>query len=75
MSVTIYYRMVSKTDPHFNAGTSSDLSVLESHFGGALEEKDIPALRAMAAIEGHGFFDEVADTIERVGSIEVYGRW
>jgi len=76
MSVTIHYRIKSKEDPHFQEGVSDDLMVLERVFpGGHIEPSDVITLRAMAIATRTEFFNEVAETVNRVGAIEVYGKW
>lgn len=76
MSVTIKYRPASDGGKSFGCGTSSDLTALERVFGTKIDEKDVPQLRAMAQVGGgYPFYDKVADVIEKVGAISVWGEW
>jgi hypothetical protein len=77
MSVSIYYRPVSDTGKRFNNGLSKELEKLKAMFGSDLEldESAIPILRAMATAADSAFYDEVADKIEKIGSIKIWGVW
>lgn len=77
MSVTVCWKPISKNSKNFAGGTSSSFAVLKTIFGDAphLHDVDVPRLRAMAVAANDKFYDEIADTIERVGAIEVWGEW
>lgn len=75
MSVAIRWRPTSESGKRFSCGTSSSLDALTRTFGETIGPKDIAALRAMANATNDGFYDEVADTIESVGEIKVWGEW
>jgi len=73
MSVTINWRPTNTKDKHFDGGTSSSLQVLKQTFGQHIGPGDVAALRAMARAANDEFYNEVADTIEHVGEIEIWG--
>lgn len=81
MSVNIYWRTIPKGRSFKGSYTSSDLAALADTFGGGntpvqLTKEDASILRAMARASGNReFYDDIADTVERVGEIEVYGEW
>jgi hypothetical protein len=76
LSVTVHWRPASDTGNSFDRGTSDQLEILKKHFGTTITQDDVKALRAMAAVAlGGDFFEEVADTVERVGAIEIWGTW
>ena len=75
MSVSIRYRIVSRADHSFHCGTSTDLDNLQRVFGDRIEEADIPTLRAMSIVGATRFYDEVADAVEKHGTIQVWGEW
>lgn len=76
MAVTVHWRPAADIGNSFQGGTSGQLDALTKHFGNTLTEHDVKALRAMAEVAlGGDFFNEVADTIERVGAIEIWGKW
>jgi hypothetical protein len=75
MSVTIFWRPLSKTANHFAGGTSSSLEILNQVFGAQIGKEDVPALRAMALAARDTFYDEVADVVEKTGSIEIWGEF
>lgn len=83
MSVTISWRTVPKGRP-FKGGSynSKDLVALADTFGRGdvhspirLGPKDAPILRAMSRAGNREFYESIAETVERVGEIEVYGEW
>ena len=68
--------------PWMRASRSSDvyeaqdsLSALLEACGSNLTENHLPILRAMAVAARDPFFAEVADKIEQVGEIEVWGEY
>lgn len=75
MSVTIHWRPTSKKDKYFRGGTGTSLQILKDTFGDTLGEADVKALRAMANAAKDEFYNEVADIIEQVGEIQIYGEW
>lgn len=76
MSVTIKWRPVTDSGKCFpDKGTSGALAKLEEVFGDKIGPKDVPTLRAMKVASGDPFFDHVADTVEAVGAIYVWGEW
>lgn len=75
MSCSIHWRPASDTGKHFRNGTSTTLGNLHKTFGNTIRESDVPALRAMHNATGDRFYEEVADTIEQVGDIEVWGEY
>lgn len=75
MSITICWRPTSKNDKHFNGGTSSSFAVLEQTFGKTIGPEHLPALRGMARAASDAFYDEVADVVERVGEITIWGEY
>lgn len=74
MSVTIHWRPVSQKSKYFLGGTSTSFDVLKRVFGNIVTEQNVPTLRAMSVVANDGFYDEIADTIERVGEIEVWSE-
>lgn len=50
---------------------SSDIEKLTSAFRNVLIESDIPKLRAFGEALGNPLYDELADKIEKFGSIEL----
>ena len=75
MSVTIHWRPTSDKGKSFDFGTSSELEALRQACGDRLDERDIVKLRAMSIATRSKFYDEIADIIEKVGSINVWGEW
>lgn len=75
MSVTICWRPKSEKPNHFANGTSNGLTKLRKVFAETVSTADIPALRAMAIATDDGFYAEVADVVEKVGDIEVWGEY
>lgn len=76
MSITIKWRPATDAGKDFERGTSSEYSTLVDTFGGnILGEEDVRVLRAMAKASDSRFYDEVADTIERVGPIKVWDEY
>lgn len=71
MSVSIHWRPIGDQNKHFSGGTSTSLDILKSTFGLMISENDVRTLRAMAKLDP--FYDEVADIVEQVGSIQVWG--
>lgn len=75
MSVTIHWKPLSTKERYFKSGTGSDLTVLDETFGREISVHDVPTLRAMARAARNEFFNEVADEIEKVGDIKVWGEY
>lgn len=75
MSITIQWRPASDDGKSFENGTSSEYTALVDAFGHTLGEEDVRALRAIAKATRSKFWDEVADTIERVGPIKVWDTY
>ena len=75
MSITICYRPISDKPKHFSGGTSDAYDVLKQTFGSQITENDINKLRAMSLASRNKFYDEVADVIENIGSIEFFGEY
>ena len=72
MSATIHWRPASDEGKHFNGGTSLSFDKLKNIFGNTLTENDVPTLRAMATAADDEFYDEIANCIENVGSIQIW---
>ena len=72
MSVRIHWRQTSDQGKAFSGGTSTSLDILQG-MGNILGQDKIPVLRGMGKLDK--FYDEVADAIESVGEIEVWGVW
>jgi hypothetical protein len=73
MSITIKWRPASDDGKSFERGTSSEYRTLVDAFGSnTLGEEDVRVLRAMAKASDSRFYDDVADTIERIGPIKVW---
>jgi hypothetical protein len=51
------------------------LNALLESCGSELAERHVPILRAMAVAARDPFFSEVADKIEQIGEIEVWGEY
>lgn len=75
MSVNIHWRPASDSGKSFDGGTSSSLKRLDEVFSGEIKEEDLEKLRAMAIAADDGFYNEVADIVEQVGSIKFWGEW
>jgi hypothetical protein len=75
MSVTIKWRPTSDRGKSFKGGTSSSFDKLKKACGTTLSEGDVSKLRAMAIATDDPFYDEIADKIEEVGSIEIWGDY
>lgn len=71
MSVAIHWRPLGDQGKIFRGGTSTSLEILKRTFGNELIENAIPVLRGMAELDK--FYDEVADIVETVGAIKVWG--
>jgi hypothetical protein len=74
MSVTVCWRP-SKGTQYFEGGRPDSLAAVLEACGRALTANHIPILRAMAVAARDPFFAEVADKIEQVGAIEVWGEY
>jgi len=75
MSVNIHWRPTSDKGKCFDSGTSSSWDRLQRACGTKLNESHVPKLRVMAISTDNEFYNEVADVIEKVGSIEVWGEY
>ncbi len=75
MSVTIHWRPSTDKGKHFKTGVSRNLEVLKDAFGKEVGENDVHSLRVMAKASRDEFYDEVADIVEQVGSIEFWGEY
>jgi len=75
MSVVIHWRPVSDKGKAFSTGTSKELEVVKDIFGSQIESKDTDKLRAMAAVGSYDFYNELADLVEQVGTIEIWGEY
>jgi hypothetical protein len=75
MSISIQWRQASDDGKSFETGTSSEYATLIEQFGPVIAESDVPTLRAMARAAKSEFYNEVADTIERVGAIKVWDSY
>lgn len=80
MSVTICWRQIPENCKHFSGGTSTSWDRIKRTFGETrggtlLGAGDIPRLRAMAVASDDEFYNEIADIIEKVGAIELWGTW
>lgn len=75
MSITICWRPVDKRSNSFGNGTSTSYERLISVFGSKISETDLPRLHAMAVAADSDFYREVAETVEKVGDIEVWGEY
>jgi hypothetical protein len=75
MSVSIHWRPATDSGKTFSSGTSDQLEKLQKVFGNGLSQEDITVLRAMAVAASTTFYDEVADIVENVGAIEIWGEW
>lgn len=70
MSATICWKPVTQKERHFEGGTSSSYEKLSKTFGSEISKYDIQKLRGMGIFDD--FYNEVADTIEKVGNIQVW---
>lgn len=75
MSISIQWRPATDDGRSFESGTSSEYAVLVETLGRELDETDVRTLRAMAKAANSEFYNEVADTIERVGAIKVWDSY
>ena len=75
MSVTICWRPASDKGKSFEGGTSSSFDTMKETFGSVIQPSDVVALRAMARAARDEFYNEVADIVENVGAIEVWGEY
>lgn len=75
MSVTIRWRPISDQGKDFERGTSTSLDILMRAIGSDLKEDDVSKLRVMAIASDDEFFNEVADIIDQVGAIHVWGSY
>lgn len=82
MSMSAYWRPVPPVDSRVFDGFlgSNGLAALRHAFHQpagpvSLTRDDITALRAMASLEGHEIYDEIANMIEKYEAIEVWGEW
>jgi len=75
MSVTIHWRPTTDKGRYFEGGTSSSLDVLKRTFGSTIGESDVKALRAMAKAANDQFYNEVADIVQQIGEIEIWGEY
>lgn len=75
MSITIKWLPASDEGKDFETGTSTEYTTLVDTFGHTIGEGDVRAFRAIAKATGSRFWDEVADTIERVGPIKVWDEY
>jgi hypothetical protein len=74
MSVTVCWRPIKGTKS-FGGGRTDSLNALLESCGSELAERHVPILRAMAVAARDPFFSEVADKIEQIGEIEVWGEY
>jgi len=72
MSATIHWRPATDEGKTFDNGTSSSYDRLIRACGSVLDIADVPKLRAMAVAADNDFYNEVANTIEKVVSIKVW---
>lgn len=75
MIARIHWRPTSDKGHYFESGTSINLNELTTAIGTRLNETHILRLRTMAFNTKIRLYDEVADTIERVGAIEIWGEY
>lgn len=75
MSATICWRPANDEGKSFSGGTSTSYGKLRDTFGNILMEKDVATLRAMARAADDKFYEEVADTIDNVGSIQIWATY
>ena len=75
MSVRIHWRPATDKGKSFEHGTSTTLERLVRAFGHCLDETHVPKLRAMAIAAEDSFYNEVADIVEQVGTIEIWGEY
>jgi len=75
VSVTIHWRPATDIGKSFDGGTSKTLEILKSVFGKRIILAHVDSLRAMAAATNDQFYNEVADIVERVGEIEIWGEY
>lgn len=75
MSVTIHWRPTTDKGKHFKNGTSTSLANLKRAIGSTIGPADIDKLHAMAIAAEDAFFSEVAEIVERVGEIEIWGEY
>lgn len=74
MSVTVHWRPVGQKNKYFEKGTSTSFDKLKRAFGSQIDDEHVASLRAMAIATDDPFYDEVADTVLRIGSIEIWGE-
>lgn len=77
MTVTFMYEPVANVTS-FQHGTSSDHTALTDTFGTfpvELDQRDVATLRAMGRAARNPLYEEIADTIERVGEIRLSAQY
>lgn len=75
MSVAVRWRPASDQGKRFSGGTSSQLEKVISAIGSTVTESDVDKLQAMHIATGEDFYDEIADTVEQVGAIVIWGEY
>lgn len=75
MSVTIHWRPIDDKRSHFRGGTTTSLDRLKKIFGNTIKPSHVETLRAMGIAAQDGFYDEVADLVEHIGAIEIWGEY
>jgi hypothetical protein len=75
MSVTIHWRPSSEKSESFSGGTRTNLDALKRAFGTTIGPEHAQALRAMAIAARDELYNTVAETVEQVGEIEVWGEY
>jgi len=76
MSASIRWRPTSDKGKCFHNGTSSSFDRLRRALGGSeFGPEHVMQLRAMAIAAADPFYNEVADVIENVGSIEIWTEY
>lgn len=77
MSVTICWRPVEKNRHRFEHGASTSWARLQEVFGNdpTLGPSHVPMLIAMSKAADNEFYREIAERIEAVGEIALWGEW
>lgn len=76
MSITICYEPVNEKPLHFKTNVSAYYNVLEKTFPNfTITISDVPKLQAMSIAANTEFYNEVADIIEDIGSINFWSQW
>lgn len=76
MSCRVKWQSVGDNGKNFkNGAQSKQLDILNKVFGSFISRNDAKTLRAMSRASDDKLYDEIADLVENIGDIKIWGEY